>query len=204
MNAINQKLNYVSARDNPFAVQRTDAIPFDFSETSFACIESFYHHVQQFDFRGAILGKHGRGKTTLLCDLHSFLCQQGIRSELVFLPREKHLRRQSIDNTIQRGLSGSIILIDGLERATFLARQRILFRSKRYGGFIATTHRPSRLRTLLHCRTSQQTLITTLESLELNRPEIVTAALPLLSKHCGNIRFVLRELYDQCADGKFG
>jgi len=202
MNAISQNSNLVSARNNPFAVQRTDAIPFDFSETNFANVESFYHHVRQFNFRGAILGKHGRGKTTLLCDLHSFFRDQGINSELVFLPRERQLQRESIDEFVQRGLGGSIILVDGIERASFLARQRVLSHSKQYGGFIATTHRTSRLRTLLHCRTSQQTLIATLDSLGLNQPNIATAALPLLSKHGGNIRLVLRELYDQYADGK--
>ena len=202
MNPINQNSNCVSARNNPLAVHRTDAIPFYFGETRFASIESFYLHVQKFSFHGAILGRHGRGKTTLLCELHSFLRDQEISSELVFLPRERQLQRKSIDDLIQHGLSGSVVLVDGLERVSFLARQRILSRSKRFGGFIATTHRPGRLRTLLHCRTSQQTMVETLDSLGLNQPNVITAALPLLSKHRGNIRLVLRELYDQYAGGK--
>jgi len=202
MNAIKTNTIRVSARNNPFAVQRTDAIPFDFGETPFDNLESFYRHVKQFGFRGAIVGKHGRGKTTLLCDFHSFLCQKGTDSELVFIPRDKVLQYQAIKDAVKSGFGGSIVLIDGLERLSFFTRQRLLSRSRSFGGFIATTHRISRLRKLIHCSTSEQTLASVLHSLSLSQPEITNMSVHLFSKHRGNIRFILRDLYDQFADGK--
>ena len=192
----------VLAKDNPFTVQRTDAIPFDFRETHFENIEAFAKHVETLNFRGAILGGHGRGKTTLLCDLNSFFCKQGIDRELVFLPRETDLQRAAVHHLVRRGQGGAIIMIDGIERLSFFQRQQLIARSRVFAGFIATTHHFGRLRTLIRCRTSQGTLTAVLDALELNRSEIVTAATALLPKHKGNMRLVLRDLYDQYADGQ--
>ncbi len=192
----------VLAKDNPFVVQRTDAISFDFAETDFEDIASFAHHVGTSNFRGAILGPHGHGKTTLLCDLQKWFLSQEIDCELVFLPREKAPRQATLAETIQRGRRGAIILLDGIERLPFVARQRLVGQSKSFNGFIATTHRRGRLPTLIQCRTSQRTLMAILDALELKRPEIRAAGIPLLSKYNGNMRFVLRELYDQYANGQ--
>jgi len=204
MNAIKSNLKRVSARNNPFAVQRTDAVPFDFSETSFNDTEAFYLHARKLDYRGAIRGRHGRGKTTLLCDLASFFRDQDIDCELAFLPREKELQHQMVDRIVHRGSDGAIVLVDGIERLPLLARHRLISRSKSFGGFIATTHHVGRLRTLVHCKTSEQTLRSVLKSLDLDQPAIVEAALPLVARNRGNLRSVLRELYDQFADGKIG
>ena len=192
----------VTARSNPFAVQRTDAIPFDFGESRFDDIESFYRHAKECNFRGAIRGRHGRGKTTLLCSLNSFLYDQNIDCELIFLPRNRELQTQVIETVIRRGNDGAIILVDGIERLPLLVRQRLISRSKSFRGFIATTHFIGRLRTLIQCRTSQQTLKSVLKSLDLDQPGIVAAAMPLIAKNRGNLRSVLRALYDQFADGK--
>ena len=93
-------------------------------------------------------------------------------------------------------------MIDGIERLSFFQRQQLIARSRVFAGFIATTHHFGRLRTLIRCRTSQGTLTAVLDALELNRSEIVTAATALLPKHKGNMRLVLRDLYDQYADGQ--
>lgn len=192
----------ISAKDNPFMVQRTDAIPFDFLETHFEDIGAFAKHVETFNFRGAILGGHGRGKTTLLGDLKSYLYNQEIDCELVFLPRQIDEQQTAVASLVRRGQGGAIVMVDGLERLPFFARQRLIARSKSFAGFIATTHRSGRLRTLIRCHTSSGTLTAVLDALELNRPEIVVLAKALLSKHKGNVRLVLRDLYDQYADGR--
>ncbi len=195
---------FISAKNNPFIVQRTDAIPFNFQETPFANIASFAQHAESYNFRGAILGQHGRGKTTLLCDLSLWFCQQGRDSELVFIPRENSHQKRIINHAIQRGESGAIVLIDGLERLSLLTRQRLIGRTKSFAGFIATTHHLGRLPTLIRCHTSQQTLAAVLDSLGISQPDIVASSIRLFPKHRGNIRFVLRDLYDQFADGKIG
>ena len=196
--------NRVSARNNPFAVQRTDAIPFDFSETPFEDIASFYRHAKAFNFRGAIRGRHGNGKTTLLCDLSRYLKDQEIDCELALLPRETKLQQQAVEKLTRRGIDGAIILVDGIERLPFIDRLRLIPRSKSFAGFIATTHYIGRLRTLVRCGTSEQTLMAILRSLNMDQADVVAAGKPLVSKHRGNLRSVLRELYDQFADGKIG
>ena len=92
-------------------------------------------------------------------------------------------------------------MIDGIERLPFFQRQQFIARSRGFAGFIATTHHFGRLRTLIRCRTSQFTLTAALDALELNRPGISMSATTLLSKYKGNMRLVLRDLYDQYADG---
>lgn len=192
----------VSARHNPFAVQRTDAVPFDFSETSFVDIVEFYQHVKEHKFRGAIVGKHGRGKTTLLSDLSSLMRDRDIDCELVFFPRERQRQQEVIEEVIHRGACGAIIFVDGLERLPFLSRQRVVRQSKAFGGFIATTHWPGRLKTLIRCRTSEQTVEAVLKSLRIDQPSITLAAKQRFLTRRGNVRLVLRDLYDQYADGQ--
>ncbi|QEG23883.1 hypothetical protein [Mariniblastus fucicola] len=192
----------VSAKDNPFAVVQTDSIPFDFQETCFSTLDEFGEYVQDRNYRGAILGRHGHGKTTLLCSLQQWLHRQGTECETVFLPRRNEDQRSALENLSHRGRCGAVVLVDGLERLSFFTRQLLVSQSRSFGGFIATTHRPNRLPTLVRCRTSHQTLLAALNSLNIDSPEIHSTAVGLFSKHRGNLRLVLRELYDNVADGK--
>ena len=191
----------VVARENPFIVQRTDAIPFDFRDTPFDAIDDFAQHVSQFAFRGAIVGKHGRGKTTLLADLHRWLVQQSFDCELVYVARESELQTDLIAKLTRRGNEGAILLVDGLERLRFLTRNRLVWQSKSFGGFIATTHRTGRLKTLVRCRSSLATLQGILDSLGITDPGLRSKAISLWPRHQGNIRLVLRQLYDDVAEG---
>jgi hypothetical protein len=192
----------VLAKHNPFQVQRTDSIPFDFCETGFDNIDAFAKHVQRSNFRGAIVGRHGRGKTTLLEALHWQLRKQNVDCELIVLPQDKHLQTTVVSRLYERGQSGAIVLVDGIERLGFFKRHRLLRHSKTFGGLVATTHHFGRLPTLVRCSTSQRSLVSVLETLGLDRPEILASASALLPLHKGNIRSVLRELYDQYADGE--
>jgi hypothetical protein len=93
---------------------------------------------------------------------------------------------------------GDVVLLDGADALTWLAWQRLKRLARRAGGLVVTTHRPGRLPTLLTCETSPALL-----------EEIVGALLGpaeaeawrgraegLYAKHDGNIREVLREMYD--------
>ena len=54
----------------------------------------------------------------------------------------------------------------------------------------------------LETRTSESTLMAVLDALDLNRPTIARLAMSLLAKRKGKERLVLRDLYDQYADGR--
>jgi len=201
MSPVDQKPARVSAKNNPFVVQRTDAIPFDFRDTKFEGMDDFFGHASGFGFRGAILGKHGRGKTTLLCDLNSHIQKRNHECELVFIPRDRNGQCNVIEEASKRGHEGAIILVDGIERLPFISRHRLISASKLFGGFIATTHRPGRLKTLVRCRTSPESLLGILESLGTTNPKLSAHAVSLWSAHRGNVRSVLRELYDLHSEG---
>lgn len=190
-----------SARENPFVVQRTDALPFDFRDTPFANINEFFEHVAGAGFRGAIVGKHGQGKTTLLCDLHSLMKKRDQDCELIFVPSDRSEQKAVIQNLIDRGCDGAVLLIDGLERVPFFARHHLVSSSKQFAGFIATTHFRGRLRTLVHCQSSPETLVGILQSLGTANENLVSRALDLWANHRGNVRSVLRDLYDLRAEG---
>ena len=192
----------VRAGDNPFVTQRTDAIRFNFCNAPFESIECFADHVESKNFRGAIRGQRGRGKTTLLCDLYHHLRKQDHDCELAFISREAELQKTDLATLNQRGASGAILLVDGIERLSLMARNRLLLRSRGFRGLIATTHRIGPLRTLAYCRTSPESLQSILDSLEVRDPQIRARANRLLPRFRGNIRQVLRQLYDEVAEGK--
>ena len=202
MNPASTAFSPVSARNNPFVVQRTDAIPFDFRDTPFDGMDDFFDHVSRSQFRGAIVGKHGRGKTTLLCDLNRALKDRNMDCELLFIPRNRAEQGELLGGSTEKGRRGTILLVDGIERLPFLRRQQLISESKRFAGFIATTHRRGRLPTLLRCQTSVETLMSILKSLGTNSQQTQSAARALLSTHRGNIRSVLRDLYDGFASGE--
>lgn len=196
------QLRTVSAKENPFVVQRTDSIPFDFRDTPFATMDEFVGHAKTTGFRGAIVGKHGRGKTTLLCGLHSHLKSVGQRDcELFFIPRDRLQQGAALRELADRGREGAIVLVDGLERVPYVARQRLISTSKQFSGFIATTHSRSRLKTLVRCRTSPEVLAAILDSLGAVDEQLKIRAFSLWTTHRGNVRSVLRDLYDLRAEG---
>jgi len=92
---------------------------------------------------------------------------------------------------------GDVVLLDGADALRWLDWLRFRRLARRAGGLIITTHRPGRLPTLVECATSPALLA-----------EIVGALLGpeakrwrnrlegLWSRHGGNLREALRELYD--------
>ena len=182
------------ARDNPFAAQRLEAIPYRLGATGWEELTGRLHDLR---FRAALVGLHGRGKTTLLDELARAL-QTGFRIRAIRLQEGDRWLSRKQRATLLRNLAGQdLLLVDGAEQLSRLAWLEIRVRSRAAGGLVITSHRPGLLPTLHECRTSPELLAGIVT--ELAGPE-AAGRLPspekLLVRHGGNVRDALRELYD--------
>jgi hypothetical protein len=202
----------IPARDNPFASHRVEALKYRFPGFS---LDQSLIRLAEHDWRGAIVGPHGAGKTTLLIELHAILQKRfaGQRSlQFWFVPRDKAQQSHDWQRLSQSVDSTEILLVDGIERLSWLVRGQLqgLFpwgvgdprRITR--SIIVTTHRPLLgLPIWLRCATSQAILCELLLELYPTAPPSLVEQAHRLFRQCGgNIRDVLWRLYDQVADSK--
>jgi hypothetical protein len=187
------------ARDNPFAVQRLHEIPYRFTGITW---EDLLERLAALRFRAALVGPHGRGKTTLLEELASRLGERDRRTRTVIL-HEGDRRLSPIQReTLFRDLTPQeVLLVDGAEQLGPLAWLEVRMRSRAAGGLVITSHRPGLLPTLHECRTSPELLAGIVEDLVgQEEADRLPRSEDLLARHGGNVRDALRELYDLCAD----
>ena len=173
-------------------MKRIESIDFRFAKGDWP---SHFARLERLNFRAAIVGKKGRGKTTLLHQLHSRL-PDGC---LVCLPHEKADHRRQLETALAAADRQRIVLIDGIERLTSQQRQLLLERCRR--GLVATLHHRWRLPTWIHCRTTPALMRQMLVELGLSDPEFEAAGRRSFIRSRGNIREALRLMYDQIADG---
>ena len=180
------------ARDNPFAVDRVRQIRYEPPEESW---ESLLARLAAMNYRGAIVGPCGSGKTTLCEDVLVWLRRQGFRTRYLFISMDIHLTWWEIRSVLT--LPYDVILVDGADHLSWWTWQRLkrrVFSTQR--GLIVTTHRPGLIPTWHECRTSPVLLEQIVTRLVPDR-SIPKARIWKLYHHCrGNIRDALRELYD--------
>ena len=181
------------ARDNPFAVQRVLEIRYRLPAG--LTWEDLLARLASLSWRAAIVGRHGHGKTTLLEDLAPRLEGRGFRVRTISL-REAHPRLGQENRALIRSLEPEdILLLDGAEQLGRLSWRLVRLLTRRAGGLVVTSHRPGLLPTLVECETSPELLAAIVG--ELAGADIEVGE--LYSRHRGNVRDALRELYDRWA-----
>lgn len=179
------------ARDNPFASDRVLKVRYRLPEGW--TWESLLDRLAALGWRAAIVGPHGRGKTTLLEDLAPRLEARGFRTRMLTL-WDDHPRLSSEDQARLRDLGPrDFVLLDGAEQLGRLSWHFLKRRCRRAGGLLITSHRPGLLPTLLECDTSPELLAGIVRELGVE----VSDAETLFARHGGNLRNALRELYDR-------
>lgn len=143
--------------------------------------------------RAAIVGPHGSGKTTLLEDLGARLEAQGWRVQYLRL----HADRRSLPS-LPKVDDRVFLLCDGAEQLRILDWIRLRWCAARAGGLAITTHRAGRLPTLHRCETTPALLREVAGSLGATLTEVESTMLWV--RHAGNLRDVIRELYDRWSD----
>jgi ABC-type branched-subunit amino acid transport system ATPase component len=176
--------------DNPFASRRIDGLHYRFRRGDINDIKAA---LARHGNRGAIVGPHGRGKTTLLDALAGHL--------------EGEIIRVSLRSDTRRPLSQALaslpaavrdihaVLLDGAEQLGRWSWRRVHHRIRKAGAIIITSHRPGRLPTIHRCTTDPALLAELVAELA---PEMVGAVdlEDLFRRHGGNIRLCFRDLYD--------
>ena len=187
------------ARDNPFATARVLRIRYRFSGESW---DDLLSRLARTHHRGAIVGPEGAGKTTLLEDFEPRLRERGFEIVWLRLTREEpHFPNgTSRDPSLKVGPK-HFVLFDGAEQLSRWSWWRFLMNTRRAGGLLITSHQPGLLPTLIECRTSQYLLAGIVADL-LHEParDQQACAAQLFSKHKGNLREALRELYDMWSE----
>lgn len=186
----------MKARDNPFAVQHIERIPFRFPAGD--TWEALLGRLEAVAWCGAIVGAHGTGKTTLLEQLAPQLTARGFRPHLLTLRAESTSADKQTLLAAAALRAPDFILLDGAEQLT--PRQWLAFQNTTHAaaGCVITLHREGRLPTVLQSEPSPALLD------DLTH-ELCGAWLPerearrLFVRHRGNLRECLRELYDRWA-----
>jgi hypothetical protein len=180
------------AKDNPFAVDRIRQIRYEPPEESW---ESLLARLAAMNYRGAIVGPCGSGKTTLCEEVRARLQQQGLQTQHLFVSMDIHMRWRNIQRVL--ALPFDVVLVDGADHLFWWIWRRLkrrIFSEKR--GLIVTTHQPGLLPTWHECHTSPVLLKRIVNHLVPDQV-IPHARIQEFYNHCqGNIRDALRELYD--------
>lgn len=178
------------ARDNPFNAQRVLAIRYRLSGLTW---EDLLARLDALRCRAALVGPHGHGKTTLLEDLGERLAGRGFRIRMVTLHEGDRQLGAAQRKVLFHSLAPSdVLLLDGAEQLGRLSWFEVRARTRAAGGLIITSHRPGLLPTLHECRTTSGLLAEIVAELAGERLETGE----LFTRHCGNVRDALREMYD--------
>jgi hypothetical protein len=181
------------ARNNPFASNRVQGLRYRLPEG--LTWEELIDRLAALGWRGALVGSHGRGKTTLLEELAPRLVAHGFQVRTITL-RDDHPRLGRAEWDLLRGLrEEDVLFLDGAELLGRLAWLRARWLCRRVGGIVITSHRPGLLPTLLECETTPALLAGIVRELAGETSNVEE----LFVRHSGNLRSALREMYDRYA-----
>jgi hypothetical protein len=182
------------ARENPFRADRVLACRYRPQSVGW---DELIDRIQRHRYRAAIIGPEGTGKTTLLEDLAPRLDAMGHRTRLVRWQTFDNVTcRDRLERVRQCSQQGEMILLDGADQMPVWAWMIFRWRVTR---FIVTANTPRwATATLIRTQTSLALLDAILaELLETDdRLRWQPVAHELFDRHRGNIREVLRDLYD--------
>ncbi len=181
----------VPAKDNPFATFRTDSLAFRFPAGQWP---EQLNRLAALNFRAAIVGAQGTGKTTLLNELSLKL------RDLGFKPVLARASAALVQDLLARIEPNQIILLDSAEQLPRPLWWKLVWRTRRRCGLVVTVHRRCLLPNWVKCTASLDLARDLLRELGLSDLDAATLA-SAFARHRGNIRDLFRSLYDDFASG---
>ncbi|MBB6428962.1 hypothetical protein [Algisphaera agarilytica] len=187
----------VSPRDNPFRSGCVDAL--EYASPTGESFEQIVTRVRNAGFRGALVGPHGHGKSTLMQALAELDPPADAEHHDIIQIMPDGTNMHAVKHAL--GSDADRLFVDGYD----LLPWRLRWKLARRPGVLVTSHRETKLPTLLRCETTPALLEGLVERLS---PEVCgalghEAIMELHARHGGNIRNALRELYDRVAVGEF-
>ena len=191
----------MKARENPFRSDRVLQFHYRLRGQSW---EQLLTRLKRLNYRAAIVGLEGTGKTTLLRDLAARLTDQGFTPKILTLTRERPIFRPGFLKAFLGGLGPSdVVLLDGAEQMGWLAWHRFDRACRRAAGLVITTHHAGRLPTLIACSTDPDLFQWIVGELLGERATAWQDTVErLYEAHDGNLRDALRAMYDLFAEGE--
>jgi predicted AAA+ superfamily ATPase len=187
----------MTENDNPFADERLERL--DFRMPTGVTWESFLKRCADNNYRGAIVGPMGSGKSVLLAQLAPKLVELGFNPRFFHLsPDSRRAEKDAVIAETKRMRAPDILLLDGAEQLQ--TRDWLFVRTVIDGlsGCIITLHRTGRLPTLIETGTSAALLEELALDLTGGRLPLGEAA-AIYARGRGNIRECFRELHDRWA-----
>ena len=189
----------MKAKDNPFTVERVLKIRYRGVN-----LNALTTRLKQMEYRAAIIGPKGSGKTTLMEDLQQHLEKSGRKTRSLLLNDKNPLTRRASRQFLSQLTGDEIVFLDGAEQTGPLAwltlKRKIL---KRAAGLIITAHKPGLLETLIECNPTPTLFRKIANDLLQGRDTPDNHSLDhVYNRCCGNIRRALRQLYDIYANDK--
>lgn len=214
------------AHQNPFGHQLIDRLSYRFPDGN--GWRSNIDRLSDLDWRACVMGVRGTGKSTLLRQLkqrfddgdpdiknRSQQAHGPVRAVLLDVMRAgrnpaaaevgRRRQRQHVRARLNEIDRGTVLLVDGIERLTWLDQLWLVRHSAsrtRCAGLVVNLHRPAPwlgLRTWVRTDPTPGLLQDLLEELDVASPRLVDRSNELFRIHKRNIREVLRELYDDWA-----
>ena len=188
-------MTQLPAHANPLRTERIESVRYRFSTGDWSTQLSW---LEQLGHRAAIVGPKGSGKTTLLAELNSRLGN----THYLNLPHERDHHEELVNDALHASKKGRVLLVDGVERLTWIQREQLYFSTAASSGFVVVVHQRCRLPTWVRCKTDESLMSAVLDDLGLVEREYQSAGRNAFRANRGNIRDALRQLYDLFADRK--
>jgi energy-coupling factor transporter ATP-binding protein EcfA2 len=195
-----------STVNNPFASRRVrpGAIPFQFPLGVEA--GELVARLARLSWRAAIVGPHGSGKSTLLAALAPEIARAGREVRSIALHDGQRRLPHEFFAALPSGRD-MLVVVDGYEQLSFWSRWRLERRCRAAGtGLLITAHSPMALPLLFRTAADLDLAERIVEHLLADRPDCTPTigrdeVRSAWSKHGGNVRETLFDLYDlfECA-----
>lgn len=165
--------------------------------------DSFLSNLEAHRYRGAIVGPHGTGKTTLLLEARARLEACNVPVRYGFLNEETQKKARQARALVSATPRDAVLFLDGAEQLDLLTWRWLRWRTRQLRGLVITIHQPGRMPTLHTTHAGEallKELLTQLVAEDL--PHYWARAQSHFARCEGNVREVFFALYDDCAQGR--
>lgn len=191
----------MSARDNPFATERLESLPFRPPPGGWGPLLA---RLDRLGRRAAVIGPRGRGKTALLEALAPRLDERGFVPRLVRHGSTPDHTGRRVSANVGSPCANTIVLYDGAGKLGPWAWAMLLRATRHAAGLVVTAHRTCPLPTWVRCRPDATTLRALVRDLVGRHTEASLPIETLFARHRGDVRAALLELYDAWARREIG